>query len=65
MTSIWDLARSGTANYGRELVKQGVDARLVVFDALPHAFWAYMPNIPETEETNSMMAEFLASHLTR
>ena len=59
VTSTRDMALSGTANFGRALLQQGVDARLVVFDGLPHAFWAYMPDIPETEQANVIMAEFL------
>lgn len=63
VTSTRDLALSGTANFGRKLVEQGADARLVVFDGLPHAFWAYMPDIPETHEANTLMATFLARRL--
>ena len=65
VTSTRDLALSGTANFGRELLQQGADANLVVFDGLPHAFWAYMPDIPETAAANELMARFLARHLKR
>ncbi len=65
VTSTRDLALSGTANFGREMLRQGADARLVVFDGLPHAFWAYMPDIPETREANTLMAWFLARTLGR
>jgi hypothetical protein len=41
-----------------------VDARLVVFDALPHAFW-YSPLLPEGIEANHMMADFFLKELAR
>lgn len=63
MTSTRDLALSGTVNFGRELLVHGVDARLVAFDGLPHAFWTYMPDIPETEQANAIISNFLAEHL--
>ena len=39
-----------------------VNARLVVFDALPHAFW-YHFDIPETKEALELMAKFLMKQL--
>ena len=39
VTSGRDMLLSGTANLHRAYLNAGVDARLVVFDALPHAFW--------------------------
>jgi acetyl esterase/lipase len=62
VSSTRDALLSGTSIFGRALVEQGVDARLVVFDGLPHAFWAYM-DIPETHQANTLMAKFLASQL--
>lgn len=38
VTSTRDMLLSGTSLFGRALVTHGVDARLVVFDGLPHAF---------------------------
>ncbi len=40
----------------------GVDARLVVFDGLPHAFWAYI-DAPESDEAMAAMARFLSARL--
>jgi acetyl esterase/lipase len=40
----------------------GVDAQLVVFEALPHAFWSN-PALPESKEANQLMASFLEKHL--
>lgn len=62
VTSTRDILLSQTAIFARALTEQGVDARLVVFDGLPHAFWAYMP-IPETDEANAMMAKFLKTRV--
>jgi acetyl esterase/lipase len=39
MTSTRDHCLSGTVDFHRALLRAGVDARLMVFDALPHAFW--------------------------
>jgi hypothetical protein len=38
-----------------------VDTQLVVFEALPHAFWN--PGLPECAEANAVMAKFLGYHL--
>ncbi|NCP17568.1 MAG: alpha/beta hydrolase [Erythrobacter sp.] len=59
ITSTRDFALSATSKFGRVLLDHGVDARLVVFDGLPHAFWAYMPGIPETDAANALIASFL------
>lgn len=62
VTSGRDLLLSGTANLHRAYLNAGVDARLVVFDALPHAFW-YDPMLPEAIEANHLMADFFARRL--
>jgi monoterpene epsilon-lactone hydrolase len=62
VSSTRDALLSGTSIFGRALIEQGVDARLVVFDGLPHAFWAYM-DIPESGEANALMAKFLKDRL--
>ncbi|MGB8259948.1 MAG: alpha/beta hydrolase [Terracidiphilus sp.] len=64
VTSGRDLLLSGTVNLHRAYTNAGVDARLVVFDALPHAFW-YDPNLPEAIEANHTMAEFFVKQLNR
>jgi acetyl esterase/lipase len=64
VTSGRDLLLSGTANLHRAFLNAGADARLVVFDALPHAFW-YNPNLPEAIEANHIMADFITKTLTR
>jgi acetyl esterase/lipase len=62
ITSGRDLLLSGTANLHRAYLHAGVDARLVVFDGLSHAFW-YDPNLPEALEANHMMADFFVKEL--
>ena len=62
ITSGRDLLLSGTANLQRAFLNAGVDARLVMFDALPHAFW-YDPRLPEAIEANHMMADFFVKQL--
>jgi acetyl esterase/lipase len=62
VTSGRDLLLSGTANLHRAFLHAGVDARLVVFDALSHAFW-YNSKMPEAIEANHMMADFFVQQL--
>ena len=64
ITSGRDLLLSGTVNLHRAYLKAGVDARLVVFDALPHAFW-YDSTLPESIEANKRMAEFFVQQLRK
>ncbi len=53
-----DALLGDTAMLQRALMHAGVDARLVVFEALPHAFW-YHFEFPETHEALTLMAQFL------
>lgn len=62
ITSGRDLLLSGTVNLHRAFLNAGVDAHLVVFDALTHAFW-YDPMLPEAQEANHMMADFFVKQL--
>jgi epsilon-lactone hydrolase len=62
VTSTRDLLLSGTVNLHRTYLEAGVDARLVVYDALTHAFW-YNPTLPEAIEANHIMADFFVKHL--
>jgi acetyl esterase/lipase len=64
ITSERDLLLSGTINLHRAYLNAGVDAHLVVFDALPHAFW-YDPMLPEAIEANHTMAAFFVNHLAK
>jgi epsilon-lactone hydrolase len=58
VTSTRDMLLGDTATLHRALLRQGVDARLVVYEALPHAFW-YHFELPETTEALQLMARFL------
>ena len=62
VTSGRDLLLSGTTVLHRAYLRAGVDAHLVVFEALPHAFWN-TPHLPESKEANQIMAGFLEKHL--
>jgi acetyl esterase/lipase len=62
ITSGRDLLLSGTTILHRAYLRAGVDAQLVVFEALPHAFWNN-PELPESKEADALMAKFFAEHL--
>jgi monoterpene epsilon-lactone hydrolase len=62
ITSGRDLLLSGTINLDRAYLHAGVDAHLIVFDALTHAFW-YNSQLPEGIEANHFMADFFVKHL--
>lgn len=62
ITSERDLLLSGTTILHRKFLESGVDARLVVFEALPHAFWNN-PQLPESKEAIGMMAKFFDREL--
>ena len=55
---------SGTANLHRAYLRAGVDTRLVLFDALPHAFW-YDASLTESIEANHIMADFMVRQLAK
>jgi len=57
VTSTRDILLSGTTILHRALVGAGNDSQLVVFEALPHAFW-YQFQLPETKEALELMAKF-------
>jgi epsilon-lactone hydrolase len=64
VTSTRDLELSGTAILHRAFLRAGVDAQLVVFEALPHAFWNN-PDLPESKEADELMATFFDRHLAK
>ncbi len=63
VTATRDALLSGTVNLHRAFLRASVDARLVVFDALPHAFW-YNASLPESVEASHIMADFLLEHVS-
>lgn len=64
ITSGRDLLLSGTTILHRDYLRAGVDAQLVVFEALPHAFWNN-PILPESKEADDLMAAFFNKHLAK
>jgi len=64
VTSTRDLLLSDTAIFQRALFRAGDDAQLVVFEALPHAFW-YHFQLPETKEALELMAKFFDEKVGR
>jgi monoterpene epsilon-lactone hydrolase len=62
ITSGRDMLLSGTTILQRAFLRAGNDAPLVVFEALPHAFWND-PGLPETREADEVMANFFDSRL--
>jgi epsilon-lactone hydrolase len=64
VTSTRDLLLSDTTIFHRALLRAGNDSQLVVFEALPHAFW-YHFQLPETREALQLMARFLDEKVGR
>jgi acetyl esterase/lipase len=59
-----DILLSGTTNLHRALGDAGVPAELLMYDALPHAFWSLLL-APESDDCFRRMAAFLGRHLGR
>jgi epsilon-lactone hydrolase len=64
VTSTRDALLGDTTTLHRALIHAGVDARLIVFEALPHAFW-YHFEFPETAEALQLMAQFFDEKVAR
>jgi len=62
VTGTRDALLSDTSIFHRALLKAGVDAQLVVFEAMPHAFW-YHFQFAETQEALELMAKFFDEKL--
>jgi acetyl esterase/lipase len=52
-----DMLLSGTTILHRAFLNAGVDAHLIVFEGLPHAFWNSV-KLPESREADQDMARF-------
>jgi epsilon-lactone hydrolase len=63
MTGTRDMLLSGTTDFHRALLRAGVDARLIVFDGMPHVHW-YSIHLPESREALEAQAGFLGRHLS-
>jgi epsilon-lactone hydrolase len=64
VTSTRDLLLSNTSIFHRALLRADVNSQLVVFEALPHAFW-YHFQLPETKEALQIMANFFDEQLKK
>ncbi len=64
VTSTRDLLLSDTSMFHLALSHAGVDSQLLVFEALPHAFW-YHFQLPETRDALGMMARFFDERVGR
>jgi monoterpene epsilon-lactone hydrolase len=64
ITSGRDLLMSGTTILHRAYLRAGVDAQLVVFEALLHAFWNN-PALSESKEADQIIAAFFDKHLAK
>ena len=64
VTSTRDILLSDTSTFHRALLRAGDDSQLVVFEALPHAFW-YHFQLPETKEALEIMAKFFDQKVAR
>lgn len=62
LTSGRDILLSGTSNLDRAFLRAGDHPTLIVFDALPHAFWNDA-SLPESKEAYQEMADFFTTHL--
>jgi acetyl esterase/lipase len=63
LSSERDLLLSSTSLMHRAFLRAGVDARLIVFEALPHVFWNNN-TLPETREAWGYMADFFNQQLS-
>jgi acetyl esterase/lipase len=63
MSGTRDFFLSGTCNFHRSLLRAGVDANLVVFDAMPHVHWTKYPDLPETAEALDLQSAFLMKYI--
>jgi epsilon-lactone hydrolase len=64
ITSTRDILLSDTTMFHLALTKAGVDAQLLVYEALPHAFWNHY-ELPETTDTLNRMAKFFSEKLAK
>jgi epsilon-lactone hydrolase len=65
ITGTRDFLLSATALYHRALLHAGVDAELVVFEAMPHAHWIMYHDTPEAAEAFNDMAKFFDQKVGR
>jgi monoterpene epsilon-lactone hydrolase len=64
ITGSRDFAMSSVFQTQRELVKQGVEVELHVWDGMPHSFFTN-PDLPESKEVYDVIVRFFDRHLGR
>jgi monoterpene epsilon-lactone hydrolase len=64
ITGSRDFAMSSLFQTQRELVKQGVEVELHVWDGVPHSFFTN-PDLPESKEVYDVIVRFFDRHLGR
>lgn len=64
ISSTRDMLLSGTTILHRAYLRAGVDARLVVFEGLPHAFWNDV-KLPESREMYTDVSNFFVQQLSK
>jgi monoterpene epsilon-lactone hydrolase len=64
VTSTRDILLGNTSLFHRALLRAGNASQLVVYEALPHAFW-YHFQLPETREALELMAKFFDDKVVR
>ena len=57
-----DMLLSGTTILHRKFLSAGDDARLLVFEGMPHAFWGDI-SLPESKEAHGIMTKFFNTEL--
>lgn len=62
ITGTRDFMLSQTALFHRALLYSGVDARLLVFEAMPHAHWIFL-DLPESDQAFRAMAAFFEARM--
>jgi acetyl esterase/lipase len=62
LTGTRDAFLGDVSLFDRAMLRAGDETQLVVFDAMPHAFWVY-PDWPESDEAYLIMARFFERHL--
>lgn len=63
ISSTRDYNLSQVAYTHSALVKQGVDARLHIWEGLEHCFFSTSPRIPESRDVNRVVVEFFNKYL--
>lgn len=62
ITATRGFEMSGAVYTHNQLVKQGVDAELHIWDGLFHGFF-YNPDVPESRDAYDVMVKFFERHL--